>query len=33
MPALVLRFEGREKEMSRKWLKAKMVTFRRYLRL
>jgi hypothetical protein len=33
MSALVLRFEGREKEMSRKWLKAKMVTFRRYLRL
>jgi hypothetical protein len=33
MLVLVHWFEGREKEVRREWFKAKMVTFRRYLRL
>jgi hypothetical protein len=33
MPVLVHWFEGREKEVRREWLKAKMVIFIRYLSL
>jgi hypothetical protein len=33
MPVLVQWFESKEKEVRRDWFKAKMVIFRRYLRL